>query len=186
MTSQQPPEHPDPNPWQPEDVAGALTSARVRGVRLWPTTPQATVIAEGASLADWQFAELDTSGVTDKAGYIQACADQLRLPDYLGHNWDALEEALGDLGVAAAKSSQQGVLILWQNWKGLATADPAAFQVALAVWRSVVADWRERLPGAAVALGLQEPQIAPAGLPESIIEELTGMSRVRAQFAPGS
>lgn len=166
--------------WDAQSVAAALTSGRIRGVRLWPATPDASALAEGAAEAGWQYAVVDSAGATDKAGYLNACAEQLSLPNYMGRNWDALEESLGDLGVAAATSGKQGLIVVWRHWAELAGADPTAFQVALAVWRSVVADWRARMPGAAVALSMTTEHIDDSDLSESVIDELYGMSRVHS------
>lgn len=168
-----------PAQWDAEGVAAALQGGRVRGVRLWPSAPDPTVFADGAAQASWRYVNLDTDGVATKADYIAACAEQIPLPDYLGRNWDALEEALGDQGVDAANSAAAGLLVVWRNWTEFATAEPASFQVALAIWRSVASDWRERLEGAAVVLAVDSVEVT-AVLPESIVDEITGISRVRS------
>ena len=41
---------------------------------------------------------LDTRGAHDKAGFLAACARDLRFPEYFGGNWDAFEECVRDLG----------------------------------------------------------------------------------------
>ena len=188
MTQAQRPEEPsapfasgDPQspPWTADGVAEMLASGKVRGVRLWPLMPAQAVVETGAERLSWQCLTLDTADVAAKADYLSACAEQLPLPDYMGRNWDALEEALGDLGVTAATSGAAGLTVVWSNWTTFAAADPAAFQVALAVWRSVVADWRERLDGAAVILRMTSAHIDESALSESIVDELTGISRVR-------
>lgn len=164
--------------WDAEAVAGALREGRVRGVRMWPSAPADAVFLAGAEQAGWRCLTLDTEGVAAKADYIAACRDQIPLPDYLGRNWDALEEALGDLGVDAAGAGVTGVLVVWRNWSEFATAEPANFQVALAIWRSVASDWRERLAGAGVVLAVDTSDVA-SRLPENVADEITGISRVR-------
>lgn len=164
--------------WDASAVAAALSEGRVRGVRVWLSTPPAEVIANGAAQAGWRSVNLDTSGVRAKADYIAACADQIPLPDYLGRNWDALEESLGDLGVDSQVKGDSGLLVVWRNWVEFAGAEPANFQVALAIWRSVSGDWRERLEGGAVVLAVDSLEV-PAALPESVADEITGISRVR-------
>lgn len=176
--SQQPPV-PAGEPWDAEAVAEALRQGRVRGVRLWPSAPTDAVFSAGAEQAAWRCLSLDTEGVTSKAEYIAACGVQIPLPDYLGHNWDALEEALGDLGVDAASAKAAGLVVVWRNWSAFAAAEPAAFQVALAIWRSVAADWRERLDGAGVVLAMDSRDVT-ARLPASIAAEITGISRIRS------
>ena len=164
--------------WTVDGIADALRQGRVRGVRMWPSAPSDDVFREGAQRAGWRCLTLDTENIVSKAGYIAACGEQLPLPDYLGHNWDALEEALGDEGVAAENAGAEGLMVCWRNWSAFAIAEPAAFQVALAIWRSVAADWRERLDGAGVVLAVDDPHVT-ADLPESVAEEITGISRVR-------
>lgn len=164
--------------WDSQAVATALRECKVRGVRLWLSAPEAEVLTDGCAKAGWRCIELDTSGVSAKRDYIATCADQVPLPAYLGRNWDALEESLGDLGVDAANNGDNGLLVVWRNWAGFAAAEPGSFQVALAIWRSVSSDWRERLDGAAVVLAVDTSQV-PSPLPESVTDEITGISRVR-------
>lgn len=167
-----------PKQWDADGVATALRGGRVRGVRLWPTAPSDAVFAEGAAQAGWRCLLLNTAGVRSKADYIAACGQQLPLPEYLGRNWDALEESLGDQGVDTAGAAEDGLLVVWRNWQEFATAEPADFQVALAIWRSVASDWRERLNGAAVVLAGDAAEVL-AQLPESVADEITGISRIR-------
>lgn len=158
-------------------VTTAIDEGRVRGVRLWQSAPGDAVFEAGAQQAGWRCVPIDTEGVLTKADYIGACAAQIPLPDYLGRNWDALEEALGDMGVDASGAGASGLMVIWRNWTEFAAAEPSSFQVALAIWRSVAADWRERLEGTGVILALDSKDL-PAGLPESVVDEVTGISRV--------
>lgn len=165
--------------WDAKAVTTALREGRVRGVRMWLSAPTQEAVTDGSAQAGWHCVNLDTAGVSAKADYIAACAAQIPLPDYLGRNWDALEESLGDLGVDAARAGATGLLVVWRNWTGFATAEPANFQVALAIWRSVASDWRERLEGAGVVLAVETSEV-PSALPESVADEITGISRVRS------
>lgn len=40
---------------------------------------------------------LDGSNTVDKASFLAQINDLLKFPDYFGHNWDALDECLGDI-----------------------------------------------------------------------------------------
>jgi hypothetical protein len=40
---------------------------------------------------------LDGNKTVDKASFLVQIADLLKFPDYFGHNWDALDECLGDI-----------------------------------------------------------------------------------------
>lgn len=44
----------------------------------------------------WTFLELDLAGAGTRVALMDAVAEQWRLPDYFGGNWDALDECLGD------------------------------------------------------------------------------------------
>jgi RNAse (barnase) inhibitor barstar len=68
---------------------------------------------------------LDTRGVSDKAGFLNACARDLDFPAYFGGNWDAFEECLGDF-----VNAQKPVLVVWTGASGL---DPDVHDSALAI-----------------------------------------------------
>ena len=40
---------------------------------------------------------LDGSKTVDKTSFLTQIANLLKFPDYFGHNWDALDECLGDI-----------------------------------------------------------------------------------------
>ena len=40
---------------------------------------------------------LDGTKITDKQSFLKEIAIALKLPDWFGHNWDALEDCLRDL-----------------------------------------------------------------------------------------
>jgi hypothetical protein len=45
----------------------------------------------------WAASVVDLEGATDKAGILEAFADGLAFPHWVGRNWDALDDALCDL-----------------------------------------------------------------------------------------
>lgn len=53
--------------------------------------PPGTLPGDTAFVADL------TASIRSKQKLLRTLADELRLPDYFGHNWDALEECLRDL-----------------------------------------------------------------------------------------
>lgn len=61
----------------------------------------------------WAFVEVNVAGVEDKKALMRRLAQQLRLPDYFGHNWDAVADCLSELAPDAS-----GVVLrlkgLWQ------------------------------------------------------------------------
>ncbi|MFJ8084658.1 barstar family protein [Streptomyces sp. NPDC096205] len=74
---------------------------------------------------------LDLDGVTDKAGLMDRCAHDLRLPDWFGRNWDALADCLSDPGVWPGDAA---VLILVRNWRPYAEARPQEWETAVEVF----------------------------------------------------
>lgn len=79
---------------------------------------------------------LDLAGVTDKAGLMERCARDLRLPDYFGRNWDALADVLGDPGVWPAGD---GPLVVVRNWRPYAAARPDEWETAQEVFSQATA-----------------------------------------------
>ncbi len=64
--------------------------------RLRTRTATADVAAQ-LTRAGWSVAVVDISGAADKAGLLDGLAADLRFPEWVGRNWDALADALGDL-----------------------------------------------------------------------------------------
>ncbi|SNX57010.1 barstar (barnase inhibitor) [Streptomyces sp. TLI_55] len=77
---------------------------------------------------------LDLDGVTDKAGLMDRCARDLRLPDYFGRNWDALADVLSDPGVWPAEAVEAGIVVVVRHWEGYAQARPEEWAVAREVF----------------------------------------------------
>lgn len=72
-----------------------LSSAPAGIQRISETTlPALTHRVEQAGLL---ALEVDFSDCNDKDALLQRLADALALPEWFGHNWDALDEALDDL-----------------------------------------------------------------------------------------
>ncbi|MGI5453111.1 barstar family protein [Streptomyces sp. CA-249302] len=77
---------------------------------------------------------LDLDGVTDKAGLMDRCARDLRLPDYFGRNWDALADVLSDPGVWPDGAAEKGLLVVVRDWRPYAQARPDEWETALEVF----------------------------------------------------
>jgi len=90
---------------------------------------------------------LDLDGVTDKAGLMDRCARDLRLPDYFGRNWDALADMLSDPGVWPAEAVEAGVVVVVRHWERYAEARPEEWAVAREVFSEA------SVPTVALALG---------------------------------
>jgi RNAse (barnase) inhibitor barstar len=109
------------------------------GVYRWTSTQPSTDLQHTVEHAHWRCVILDTWGVDDKAGFLDACAESFRFPDWFGRNFDALADCLTDVRPGA---DQSGVVVVWQGWAPLARADRTAFDVAVDVFGSRVDDER--------------------------------------------
>ncbi len=113
-----------------------LTSVSIRPKR--PSACSTTCSAVRGSAAE-ALAEARRRGaathlvpaVTGKAALLDALADTLAFPGWVGRNWDALADALGDLSWLPAGP----VAVVWLAPHQLRDADPAAYEVALDVLR---------------------------------------------------
>ncbi|MDI2126151.1 barstar family protein [Yinghuangia seranimata] len=88
----------------------------------------------------WAYARLDLAGVTDKAGFMDACARDLRLPGYFGRNWDALWDCLTDPGLLPEPGRR---LLVVHGWHRFAEHDPDAWAAARNVLRETAEHWRD-------------------------------------------
>lgn len=83
---------------------------------------------------------VDLAGCRDKPALMRAFAAALAFPGDVGHNWDALADALGDLDWLPA----EGYVLGLQNAQELRTADPADYATLISVLEGACEDWRER------------------------------------------
>jgi methylmalonyl-CoA epimerase len=89
-----------------------------------------SALRDAAQRSGAQF--VDLSGVASKEELLAAISVALDLPDWFGHNWDALDEVL-----RAPDGDRSGpVLIAWPDPPVLTSADPATART----FRSVVSD----------------------------------------------
>ena len=98
-------------------------------------------LRRGAAAGGRVLLPVDGERVADKAGFLRACAEGLRFPPYVGRNWDALEEALRDLGWLAA-DGHRGYVVLLDPAAPCLRAAPADWAVARAVLASAADHWR--------------------------------------------
>ena len=81
---------------------------------------------------------LDLDGVADKAGLMDRCARDLRLPDWFGRNWDALADVLSDPGLWSEEGSEDAgeeeTVVVVRNWEPYAEARPDEWGTAREVF----------------------------------------------------
>ncbi|MBO1755791.1 barstar family protein [Allobranchiibius sp. CTAmp26] len=71
-----------------------------------------TVAAAEGERAGWNVVRLEAWG--DRAAFLQACRRAFDLPDWFGHNWDALADSLSDV------QHRPGTLVVWAGARELA------------------------------------------------------------------
>ncbi|MFB7259317.1 barstar family protein [Streptomyces nojiriensis] len=98
---------------------------------------------EAAEAAGRTTVRLDLSGVRGKAELMRRCGDALRLPEWVGGNWDALADALRDLSWLPTPSGG-GWLVAVTSWRGYADARPGEWETLGEVLEEAVGFWRER------------------------------------------
>ena len=84
---------------------------------------------------------LDGAAIADKASFLRACAEALRFPPYVGRNWDALEEALRDLGWLS-ESQPRGYVVVIDPAAPFIRRAPRDWAVARSVLASAADHWR--------------------------------------------
>jgi RNAse (barnase) inhibitor barstar len=111
-------------------LARLLAAHTEPGVYRWSAATEVGDVRRAAEHAGWRFVALDTWTVEDKDSFLDACAAAFEFPDTVGHNFDALADALNDVqGTEGA-----GVVVLWDGWAPLARADRRGFDVAVSVF----------------------------------------------------
>lgn len=107
----------------------ALLDAGLRpGVYRWRSSSGVEQIGRRVTGAGWGFISLDTTGVLDKAGFLDVCATAFDLPRWFGRNWDALADSLSD------RSTGEPELVLWDGWRELLDHDHDTVDVALQIF----------------------------------------------------
>jgi Barstar (barnase inhibitor) len=101
---------------------------------------------------------LRLTGVTDKAGFLDRCARDLRLPDWFGRNWDALADCLIDLSWWGRPS---GYVLRIEGWEAFRTAAPEAAATAADILAEARQYWASRGTSLTVRYDPDDPGAAP-------------------------
>lgn len=108
-------------------IAEQLTAGRPPGVYRWASEESTDVVRREVEQAGWNFVLLDTGAISDKSAFLDACVFAFDLPDWFGHNWDALADSLAD-------RSGEPELVLWEGWAGLRDGGSDAFDVSVQIF----------------------------------------------------
>jgi RNAse (barnase) inhibitor barstar len=76
----------------------------------------------------------------DKRGSLERFAEVLRLPDWFGHNLDALADCLHDLAENPPQVGASGRHLVWDGTDELHGADPEAFEGICSVLEDVAGE----------------------------------------------
>jgi len=93
-------------------------------------------VVEALEAAGFVISTLEGSGVRDEASFFREAARALPLPAYFGHNWDALDECLHDLG----DERERRRAFLWRAADVSLAADAQVFFDAFQVLTETVRD----------------------------------------------
>jgi RNAse (barnase) inhibitor barstar len=111
------------------DLGTLLTNGLRPGVYRWPANKVTTDhVRRTVTAAGWNFVLLDTTQVSDKAGFLDVCATAFDLPRWFGRNWDALADSLSD------RSTGEPEVVLWEGWRQLLDHDHDTVDVALQIF----------------------------------------------------
>ena len=110
------------------DLRAVLTDGLRPGVYRWRSDLTTDQVRRSVAAAGWEFVQLDTSHVHDKAGFLDVCATAFDLPRWFGRNWDALADSLSD------RSTGEPEVVLWEGWRELLEHDHDTVDVALQIF----------------------------------------------------
>lgn len=121
------------------DLVALLADPQHAGAFYVSDADREAMLAAAQSLG-FAIARADLAGCVDKAGALAAVAAALAFPDWFGHNWDALADALGDLSWAPAP----GRLLLIEHVEAWRAAEPDRFDTLVQILDDAAADWATR------------------------------------------
>jgi hypothetical protein len=97
-------------------------------------------LRKAAQRTQCAWLEVNLHGVRDKAGFLAACARDLKFPPHFGANWDAFSDCINDFAWLAAP----GYVIVIEPAEPFARAAPDEWATALEILRGTADAWRVR------------------------------------------
>ena len=137
------------------------------GVYRFPSRASLATLQEEAEEAGWRLFYLDGAEINDKASFLGAAKDAFDLPDYVGSNWDAFEEAINDLAWAPAA----GYAVVFDGGADFEDNDPAAFATAVDILGAAAENWQqESKPFYALVRGAGRVEAALQPWPDDAVD----------------
>jgi RNAse (barnase) inhibitor barstar len=130
------------------------------GIYVVASAPDGRRLAQQATATGFDVSWIDAAEIDSKATFLATFARELRFPDYFGHNWDALNDCLRDLGYLPGN----GIVIVIDQFDRFASHDPQEWSTALHVLREATNDSRHE--GHPIYVLLRSPAAAAPGIAE--------------------
>jgi hypothetical protein len=103
---------------------------------LGPRPAVRTVITELAA-AGWRVSMINARATSNKQALLAEIADTVGFPEWFGHNWDALADALRDAALARADSGQRGLCLIVNHAGALIASDRPAAETLIDICREL-------------------------------------------------
>jgi hypothetical protein len=123
------------------DLQEVFSGAAGPGLHRLDRVVTAEDLAEMAAGHGWIPIVVDLVGVADKTTLLDRIAEAGQFPGFTGRNWDALQDALGDLSWLGPTD---GYLLVLAGWDAFAETDPGDATVAESVLTSAGTEWTSR------------------------------------------
>ena len=133
--------------------------AKLPGVYVVDSQQAARELTRQATAAGFIAGWIDAAANDTKAAFLAESARELHFPDYFGHNWDAFNDCVRDLGYMPGN----GVVIVVDQFDRFAGHDPQQWSIALNVLREAASDSRRE--GNPIYVLLCGPAAAAPGIP---------------------
>jgi hypothetical protein len=142
--------------------SGALSALRPAQSGVFLVSRALPALRKAAQRTHCAWLDVSLHGVRDKAGFLTACARDLRFPPHFGANWDAFSDCINDF----AWESAGGYVIVIDNVEPFARAAPDEWATALEIMRGAADAWRVRNRTFVVMLDYAPPATAVERFPE--------------------
>lgn len=123
------------------DLDDLLAGAWAPGLHRLAEPRTADDLAEWAAGHGWRALVADLGDAGDKAAALDRLAAAVEAPDHVGRNWDALQDALGDLAWLGPTDGWLLVLAGWDTW---VATDPTSAGILADVVAAAAREWAER------------------------------------------